>query len=151
MTIADRLTEDLKRALKSGEKDTLSAVRLIKSEVKNKEIEKGESLNEEEINGVLMSLVRQGRESFEQFSKGGRQDLADKEERSISIIQSYLPKQLTADELDEIVKVTIDETGAGGPQDMGRVMKAIMPKVKGRVDGKIVSDLVRKMLGGEKI
>jgi uncharacterized protein YqeY len=146
MSIAVRLTDDLKKALKSGDKDTLSIIRLIKSAIKNREIEKAAPLSEEEIHGVLLSMVRQGRESIEQFSKGGRHDLADNEAGNITIIQSYLPVQLSRDEIRAIIMGIIDETGAKGQGDIGKVMKGVMLKVKGKAEGKTVSELVRETL-----
>ncbi len=146
MSLSERLSEDLKKALKTGEKDMLSVIRMVKAGVKNKEIEKGSALSDEEICGVLMSLARQGKDSIEQFSKGGRQDLAAKESRELSIIQSYLPQQLTEKELKGIIKDAVKEVGASGPRDMGEVMKSIMPKIKGQADGKLVSELVKKAL-----
>lgn len=146
MSISERLTEDLKKALKTGQKDALSVIRLIKSAVKNKEIEKGGVLNDEEIYGVLMSLVRQWKDSIEQFSMGGRQDLVEKEKIELSIIQSYLPQQLTEGELEEIIKDAIKEVSASGPGDMGKIMKSVMAKVKGKADGRLVSELVKKAL-----
>lgn len=146
MSISERLTEDLKKALKTGQKDALSVIRLIKSAVKNKEIEKGGVLNDEEIYGVLMSLVRQWKDSIEQFSMGGRQDLVEKEKIELSIIQSYLPQQLTEGELEEIIKDAIKEVSASGLGDMGKIMKSVMAKVKGKADGRLVSELVKKAL-----
>jgi len=146
MSLSERLSEDLKKALKSRDKETLSVIRMIRAAVKNKEIEKKSSLGDEEINAVLMSLARQRKDSIEQFLKGNRHDLADKETRELSIIQSYLPQQLTEEELKKIIKDVIEEVGASGPGDMGKVMKSIMTKVKGQVDGKLVSDLVKKAL-----
>jgi uncharacterized protein YqeY len=149
MSIADSLTEDLKRALKAGDKNTVSVIRMIKSAIQNKEIEKGESFSEEDILSVLQSLIRQSRESLEQFSLGKRMDLAEKEAHDISVIQSYLPRQLSREEIENIIKETVHETGAKDPGDMGKVMKALMPKVKGQADGKVVSNLVKKALAGE--
>src|SRR4030066_1128682 len=102
MSLAETLSEDLKKALKSGQKDVLSVIRMIKAAVKNKEIEKGSLLSDEEIHGVLMSLARQRKESEEQFSLCGRQDLAEKETRELAVVQSYLPKQLTEEEINKI-------------------------------------------------
>lgn len=146
MSISEKLTDDLKKALKTGEKDTLSVIRMMKAAIKNKEIEKRTSLSDEEIYGVLMSLARQRKDSIEQFSKGGRQDLAEKEARELSIIQSYLPRQLTEEELKGIIKDTVKEVGASGQRDMGKVIKPVMAKVKGRVDGRLISELVKKAL-----
>jgi uncharacterized protein YqeY len=146
MSLAETLSDDLKKALKSGQKDVLWVIRMIKAAVKNKEIAKGSPLSDEEIHGVLMSLARQTKESIEQFSRGGRQDLAEKETRELAVVQSYLPKQLTEEEINKIIEDTIKETGANGPGDMGKVMKFIMAKIKGRADGKLASELVRKAM-----
>lgn len=146
MSLSERLSDDLKKALKTGEKDKISVIRMIKAAVKNKEIEKGSSLGDEEIYAVLMSLTRQRKDSIEQFSKAGRQDLAEKETRELSIVQSYLPQQLTEEELKVIIEDAVKEVAASGPGDMGKVMKSVMPKVKGQVDGRLVSELVKKVL-----
>ena len=146
MPISERLADDLKRALKAGEKDKVSVIRMIKAAIQNKEIEKGDALSDEEIYSVLMSLAKRGKDSIEQFSKGGRQELADKEARELAIIQAYLPQQLTEGEIRGIIKEAIEEVGAGGPGDMGRVMKSVMLKIKGQADGRLVSELVKKTL-----
>ncbi len=146
MPITDRLSDDLKTALKGGDKDRLSVIRMAKAAVKNREIEKKDPLNDEEVCGVLMSLARRAKDSIEQFSKGGRQELADKEERELAIVQAYLPRQLSADEIRGIVKDVIQEAGAAGPGDMGKVMKSVMSKVKGQADGRLVSELVKEAL-----
>ncbi len=148
MSLAEILSDDLKKALKAGQKDVLSVIRMIKAAVKNKEIEKGDALSDEEIHGVLMTLAKQRKDSIEQFSKGGRQDLAEIEARELSIIQSYLPKQISKEEVEEIIKNTVTESNANGPKDMGKVMKAVMAKVKGRADGRLVSELVKETLSG---
>src|SRR4030066_2518410 len=113
MHFSERLSEDLKRALKAGEKEALSVIRMMKAAIKNKEIEKGTPLSDEDINGVLLSLARQRKESIEQFSKANRQDLVEKETRELSIIKSYMPRQLTEEELKVIIESAIKETGAG--------------------------------------
>ncbi len=146
MSLAERLEDDMKHALKAGERDSLSVIRLVRSAIKNREIEKGDSLNDEEVSGVLRSLARQCRESLEQFLKGGRQDLAGREEKYLSVIQSYLPKQLSREELGGVILEAVKRTGAKGPQDMGKVMKTVIPGVRGRADNRVVSDLVTKIL-----
>lgn len=148
MHLSERLSEDLKRTLKAGEKDALSVIRMIKAAIKNKEIEKGTPLGDEAINGVLLSLARQRKESIEQFSKANRQDLVEKETRELSIIKSYMPRQVTEEELKVIIEDAIKEIGAGSQKDTGKVMKFVMAKVKGQVDGKLVSELVKNLLGG---
>lgn len=146
MHLSERLSEDLKKTLKAGEKDALSVIRMIKAAIKNKEIEKGTPLSDEEINGVLLSLARQRKESIEQFSRANRHDLVEKETRELSIIKSYMPRQLTEEELKVIIEDAIKEIGAGSQKDTGKVMKFVMAKVKGQVDGKLVSELVKNLL-----
>ena len=146
MSVFERLEDDLKTALKGGDKDRVSVIRMAKAAVKNREIEKRDPLNDEEVCSVLMSLARRAKDSIEQFSKGGRQELADKEERELAIIQAYLPQQLSADEIRGIVKDVIPELGAAGPGDMGKVMRSVMSKVKGKADGRLVSELVKEAL-----
>ncbi len=149
MSLAEILSDDLKKALKTAQKDTLSVIRMIKAAVKNKEIEKGAALSDEEIHGVLMTMAKQRRDSIEQFSKGGRQDLVEIEARELPIIQSYLPEQLTEEEVKEIIRDTVKEIGVQGPQDMGKVMKSVMAKVKGQADGRLVSELVKKAIANK--
>lgn len=149
MSVAERFSDDLKKALKSGDKDVLSVIRIIKATIKNREIEKGKSLNDEEIYSVLQSLVRQGRESLEQFTQGGREDLAEREKSHLSIAQSYLPQQLSEEKINRLIKEVIHDTGAKGLGEMGKVMKAIIPKVTGQADNKLVSELVKKALAGQ--
>jgi hypothetical protein len=146
MSISERLSDDFKKALKSGDRDVVSVIRMIKAAVKNKEIEKGRALNDEEICAVLMSFVRQRKESIDHFLKGNRQDLVEKEKHELSIIQSYLPPQFTEEEIKEMIKEAIVETGASSLKDMGKVMKFIMSKAKGQVDGKVVSEYVKREL-----
>jgi hypothetical protein len=146
--LSERLSDDLKKALKSGDRERVSVIRMIMAAVKNKEIDKRAPLDDVEIQKVLLSIVRQRKDSIEQFSKGGRQDLVDKEARELSIVQSYLPEQLTEQEIKEIISRVIEETGAQDMKDMGRVMKGVMEKTKGLADGKAVSQLVRERLSG---
>jgi uncharacterized protein YqeY len=146
MSLANRLADDMKHALKTGEKDSLLVIRMVRSVIKNREIEKGDALSDEEIIAVLQSLARQSRESLEQFLKGGRKDLAGREEKHLSVIQSYLPEQLSEEELSSIILKAVQGAGAKGPQDMGKVMKTVIPEVRGRADNRIVSDLVKKIL-----
>jgi len=148
MSVIERLSEDLKKALKSGDKDTTSVIRMVKAAIKNKAIEKRGDLTDDEINIILTSLAKQRRESIEQFAKGGRQDLVDKESKELLIIQSYLPPQLTEEELNKIIEDAIKEAGTRSEKDMGRIMKIIMPQIKGRADGKLVNELVKKILEG---
>ncbi len=152
MDFLERLNKDLTEAMKSKgeERDlVLSVLRMMKSAVKNAEIAKrgsGQALTEDDIVGVLTSMVKQRKESADQDRTAGRNDLAEKEEREIGIIFKYLPQQLTAGELDEIITAAITETGVSDLKDLGRLMKALMPKVKGKADGKIVNQRVREIL-----
>jgi uncharacterized protein YqeY len=146
MSLAEKISNDFKKALKSREKIKVSVLRMIKATIKNKEIEKGDSLSDDEIMGVLKSFVKRTNESIEQFSKGGRSDLVEKEQKEQKIIQDYLPKQLGEDEISKLIKDTISEVGATGSKDMGTVMKTVMAKAKGQVDGKLVNNIVKSML-----
>jgi len=144
--IFEKLSDDYKEALKAGDKSRVSILRMIKAAVKNKEIEKGSSLSDDEVYAVLRSFVKRAGESIEQFSKAGRSDLAEKEKEELSIMQGYLPRQLGEDEIRKLVKEVISETGASGTKDMGKVMKAVMAKTKGQADGKLVNTIVKETL-----
>jgi len=149
MDILKKINEDLVTSMKSrADELRVSTLRMMKSSIKNAEIAKrgkGE-LTEEDITGVLSTMVKQRKESVEQYQKAERNDLADKENKEIGIIQVYLPDQLSIEEVDEIIKSTIQEAGITGMKDMGRLMKELMPKLKGRADGKLVSQRVKETL-----
>jgi len=147
MPLSEKIASDFKNALKSGDKDKVSILRMIKAAIKNREIDKGGPLDDDEISGILRTFVKRANESIEQFSKAGRTDIAEKEKSELAIIQDYLPKQLGEDEIKAIVKDAIAETGAAGAKDMGKVMKAVMAKTKGQADGKLVNNLVKELLG----
>ena len=146
MSISEKIADDLKEALKAGDKSKLSVLRLVKSAMKNKEIEKRASLTDEDVHAILRSFVKRSRESIGQFSKAGRTELVEKEKEELSILQGYLPEQLEEDELRKIIKDIIEETGASGPGDMGKAMKSVMAKVKGQADGRLVNRIVGEML-----
>jgi len=146
MSLSEKIATDFNRALKSGDKVRVAILRMVKSAIKNREIEKGEALGDDEIEGVFRSFVKRAKESIEQFSKAERTDLVEKEKAELAIIQEYLPRQLGEDETREIIRNAIAETGAAGPQDMGKVMKAVMAKGKGLVDGKLANILLKEML-----
>ena len=146
MPLLARLSDDLKEALKASDRAKVSVLRMVKAAAKNKEIEKGRELTDDEIVSVLSSMVKQGRESIEQFTKGGRMDLARREEQEVGILQGYLPQQLSHDELDRIICDAIREASAKTPQDMGNVMRILMPKVKGVADGRQVNQRVKEFL-----
>ena len=136
-------------AMKARDQARLDPLRMLKTALTNKQIEKGREPDEAEALQVVTSLVKQRRDSIEQFTKGGRTDLAEKEAREIPILEAYLPPAMDASELESLVQSTIAEAGATSQKDIGRVMKAVMARVTGRgVDGKAVNELVRRKLGG---
>ncbi|MEK7206183.1 MAG: GatB/YqeY domain-containing protein [candidate division NC10 bacterium] len=141
-----RLGEDLKAALRSGDKLRVSVIRLLTALIKNREIEKRGPLTDAEILQAIMTSCKQRQESMDQYRQGGRQDLVDKEAAELSILQSYMPKPLTSEELQAMVLEAIREVQATSPKEMGKVMAILMPRVTGRADGKVVNTLVREAL-----
>ena len=149
MALTDEVNRGITEAMKAKEQQRLTALRMLKAALMNREIERGRPLDEQESRQVVSSLVKQRRDSIEQFVKGGRQDLADKEAAEIAVLEGYLPAAVDAAELDGIVAAAIAATGATSAKDMGRVMKAVMADLSGKtVDGKAVNELVRRKLGG---
>lgn len=147
MSLYDRLTEDLKFAMKSRDQLRMDVIRMIKAAVLNKEVELKRDLDDAEMSRVMTTLVKQRRESIEQFEKAQRQELAAKERQEIEIIESYLPKPLSPEELETIVTSVIADTGSRSIKDLGAVMKAVMARLGGQtVDGKLVSELVKRKL-----
>jgi len=147
MSLSDRLTEDLKLAMKSRDQLRMDVIRMIKAAVLNKEVELKRDLDDAEMSRVMTTLVKQRRESIEQFEKAQRTELVDKERKEIEIIESYLPTPLSPQELEAIVASAVAETGSRTLTDMGTVMKAVMARLAGQsIDGKQVSDLVKSRL-----
>ena len=147
MSLHDRLTEDLKLAMKARDQLRMDVIRMIKAAVLNKEVEMKKDLDDAEMSRIMTTMIKQRKESVEQYEKGHRAELAAKERQEILIIESYLPKALSTDELAHIVEAVIRETGASSAKDMGATMKAVMARLAGQpVDGKQVSDLVRSKL-----
>jgi uncharacterized protein YqeY len=147
MSLRDRLTEDLKLAMKARDQLRMDVIRMIKAAVLNKEVELKKDLDDAEMSRIMTTMIKQRKESVEQFEKGQRAELAAKERQEISIIETYLPKALSAEELAQAVDAVLRETGATSAKDMGLVMKAVMARLAGQsVDGKSVSDLVRSKL-----
>lgn len=148
MTLRERLDADMKDAMRAKDQLRLDVVRAVKSAVKYREVEgdKAVVLDEAGILQVLGSEIKKRRDSVEQYRAGGREELARKEEAEIAILQAYLPQQLSAEELARKVEEAIAKVGAKGPKDMGQVMKALLPEVQGRADGKAVSELVKQKL-----
>jgi uncharacterized protein YqeY len=147
MGLEDRLLQDYTGAMKAQNRIVLETLRLVRAAVKNASLEKRNPLSEEEVSAVLAREVKRRKESLEMYQKGGRKDLAEKEAEEIEIISAYLPKALSEAELTEIIVRAIQEVGAVGVGEMGKVMAAVMPQVKGRADGKLIQELVRKKLG----
>ena len=147
MSLRDEISKEVIAALKAGEKLKLSTLRLLLSAVKYKEVDLKRLLTDEETQQMVSTLIRQRHDSVEQFRKGGRPELADKEEAEIEILRAYLPPQMPEDELRAVVKEAAGKAGATGPGDMGKLMKAVMPLVKGKAEGKAVSDMVKEVLG----
>ena len=133
--------------MKSGDKERLSTVRMLMSAIKYKEVDAHRELTDEETIAVISTLVKQRQDSIEQFTKGNRMDLAEKETKELAVLRGYLPPQLTETEVRDIIKKAAAETGATGQKDMGKLMKVVMPQVKGKADGKLVNDIVKEMLG----
>lgn len=146
--IREGLKQAMTDAAKGRDQVRLDTVRMVVSAIRYKEIEKKGLLENDELLRLISSLCKQRRESIEQFLKGGRQDLVDKETREIQILESFLPKQLAPTEVETLVKRVIGALGAAGPKDMGRVMKVVVSQVAGQADGKVVSDIVKKLLAG---
>jgi uncharacterized protein YqeY len=134
--------------MKARDQGRLSALRMLKAAIMNKGVEKGRDLDDAEVLQVVSSLVKQRRDSVEQFSKAGRTDLVEKETGEIAVLERYLPPAASAEEIEAAVTAAISETGAASPKDMGKVMKAVMPKLAGKnADGRTINDAVRRKLG----
>ncbi len=148
MSIKDLLTEDMKQAMKDKEsgKLRLSVIRMARANIKNIEIDEKRELNDDEVLAVLMKEVKMRQDSLEEFTKAGREELAEQAKQEIAILRKYLPEQLSDEELKALVEEAVAETGAAGPKDMGKVMAALMPKTKGRADGKRINTMVRELL-----
>ncbi len=147
MGLREQIDADIKTALKSGAKDKLSALRMLSAALKNKQIDKRRPLTDDEVIETVRSLIKQRKDSIEQFAKGGRQDLVDKETAEVAVLEVYLPKQMSREEIEALVRDAIARTDAQGAKDMGKVMKALIPLVAGRADNKLMSELVKKALG----
>lgn len=146
MSLKDQLNESMKTAMKARDDLRLSAVRMVRSMVKNREIDQKKELNDQEIIEVISTLVKQRRESIRMYREGNRPDLVEKEEAELEVLLGFLPAQLGSAEIETLVDRIIAETGAQGAKDMGRVMKALTPLTAGKADGKAVSDTVKQKL-----
>src|SRR5258705_6660790 len=149
MSLKERIVSDLTAAMKSKDALRLSVLRMVKANIMNREIEKGAPLTDEEATKALQSLVKQRRDSVEQYEKADRQELADKEKAEIAVIEEYLPKAASREEIESAVATAIQETGASSIREMGAVMKAAQAKLAGQsADGKTVSEIVKARLSG---
>ena len=149
MTLSEQIGRDITEAMKARDAARLSALRMVKAALMNGEVARGRALDESEAQQVLASLIKQRRDSIEQFAKGGRQDLVDKETAEVAVLERYAPPAASPADIEQAVDAAIKETGAAGPKDMGRVMKAVMSALAGKsADGKAVNEMVRKKLAG---
>jgi uncharacterized protein YqeY len=154
MSLKQRIEQDLKTALKAGDKQRLSCLRMVKSKIQEKQVElRGKEgfdakLSDDDVMNVVSAYAKQRRDSIESYEQGGREDLAANERAELEIISAYLPQQMSEDEVAAIVDEAVSESGASAPKDMGAVMKLVMPKVKGRADGKLVNRIVLGRLKG---
>lgn len=149
MSLKDKLMEDLKQAVRQGDERRRSTLRLVIAAIKNAEIEKRHELDEGELLAVIAKEAKQRHESIAEFERGGRQDLVDREKAELQVLLAYLPEQLSREEIEAKARQTIEEVGATGPAQMGEVMHRLMPLMKGKADGKLVSQVVKELLTGK--
>jgi len=148
VSLLERIDQEMKAAMKEKDKNKLSTIRLLKSSIKKVEIEKRRPLSDDEVMDVIMREIKQRRDSVAEYEKAGRDDLVEKENNELAVLETYLPEPLSEEELRSIVKQTIEEVGASSKADMGKVMGAVLPKVKGRAEGRTVSQIVQQELNG---
>lgn len=146
MSLEERLVAEMKEAMKSNDKVRLSTIRMVRSAVKNKEIELRKPLDDETVQRVIQGMVRKGEESVEQFKLGGRMDLVEKESQEIEILKTYLPQSMSREEVIMIIDQTIQETQGTSLKEMGKIMKSVMSKLQGKADGKLINQLVKERL-----
>lgn len=146
MSLSQRITAELKEAIKAKDAARVSCLRMLKADLKNKQIEKGRDLEEIEIQSTVSSLIRKGQEAAKEFRGGDRLDLAVKEEEEVKILYEFLPEQLDSTDIEKKIKDIISELSATGPKDLGKVMKAAMAQMAGKVQGKEVNEIARRLL-----
>lgn len=146
MSLNERLNDDMKQAMRSQDKFRLSVIRMVRSAVKNSEINLKRTLEDNEVLDILQREVKQRKDSLQEFTKAGRDDLAANVQAEINIIHDYLPQQMAEEEIKAVVQQTIQEVGASSKADIGKLMGALMPKVKGRADGRLVNQIVQQLL-----
>lgn len=147
MSIKDRIQDDLKAAMKSGDTRRREMLRLLMAAFKQAEVDRRVTLTDEDIIGLLITEAKKRRESIDEMTRAGRTELAAQEQYELDTIEGYLPRQLSREEVERIVSEAIAATGAAGPKDMGRVMGVVMPRLRGQADGKLVNEVVRQKLG----
>ena len=151
MSLKEKLTADMKEAMKAREegRQRLGVIRMVRGAIRQQEIDGQKELDDDAVLAVISKEVKQRRDSIEEFKKGGREDLVAQNEAEIAILMAYLPQQMAEGEIRKLVQDAITATGASSPKEMGKVMKELMPKVKGRADGKLVNQIVRELLNAE--
>ena len=147
MSLMTKINDDLKNAMKERNKEKVSALRMLISSLKYEKIEQGKELGDNDIVSIIQREIKKRRDSAEQYRAGNREELALAEEREIEIFSLYLPKQMSDEEIEDVVKSVIEKLGASSPKDMGKVMKEIMPLLKGKADGKKINEIVKHLLG----
>jgi len=148
LKLINQIQEDLKRSMKAKDGNRVSVLRLLLSSIQNREIEKRDVLDDEEVLAEITSSAKRRRESMEAFKEGDRMDLVEKEEAELAILQEYLPEQLSPDEIRGVVLEVVEAVGATTASDLGKVMKELMPRLRGKADGKLVNEIVREALSG---
>jgi uncharacterized protein YqeY len=146
LKLIERIQQDLKESMKAKDGNRVSVLRFLLSAIKNREIEKKDALDDEEILAEITSSAKRRRESMEAFKEGGRTDLFEKEEAELAILQEYLPEQLSPEEIRSVVMEVVDAVSASSASDLGKVMKELMPRLRGKADGKLVNEIVREVL-----
>ena len=146
MTISQQIARDFKEAMKARDKLRLSCLRMLKASIKNKQVEKGDELTDDEVQALITSAIKKGKEAAEEFRKGGRADLAQKEEKEVQFLLEYLPAQLSPSEIENIIKEIIAELSITSPKDLGKIMKVAMARMAGQAQGKEVNLIARKLL-----
>ena len=146
MPLVEKIAQELKDAMKAKDEFRVSCLRMAKAALKNEQVARGHELNDDEARAVLLTLIRKGQDAAKEFRAGNRESMALKEEREVEIFYEYLPKQLGPEEIERILREVIAEVSAQGPKDLGKVMKAVMPRVAGKAQGKEVNEIARRLL-----
>lgn len=146
MSLKQRLTDELKNAMKNKDQLRKNVITMIRADIKQIEVDKRVELTDDDVIDIISKQAKQRRDSIEEFEKGGREDLVEQAKQEVNVLMEYLPEQLSEEEIETIIKEVVTETGATSMKDMGKIMAAAMPKLKGRADGKVVNQIVRKIL-----